>query len=164
MPARELDGLSPLADEIEWARGRTRSDEHLLALVVSLKCFQRLGYVARGEQVPEVVVEHVRDCLPLDEGTIPDAAERTAEWQRELVRERVGAAAVFDPERARLVAEGAIRAAAEVKNHPPDLINVALELLVKESLELPGFSTLDRMAAAIERRSTRPCSRGSPVA
>jgi uncharacterized protein DUF4158 len=147
VPARELDRLSPLPDEIEWARGRTRSDQHLLALVVSLKCFQRLGYFPRGEQVPEVVVAHMRDCLRLDEGTIPDAAERTAEWQRELVRERVGA--VFDPARTRMVAEGAIRAAAEVKNHPPDLINVALELLVKESLELPGFSTLDRMAAAI---------------
>jgi Domain of unknown function (DUF4158) len=75
VPARELDGLSPLPDEIEWARGRTRSDEHLLALVVSLKCFQRLGYFPRGEQVPEVVVEHVRDCLGLDAGTIPDAAD-----------------------------------------------------------------------------------------
>src|SRR6266542_1206872 len=145
--ARELDGFRPLPDEIAWARGRTRSDEHLLALVVSLKCFQRLGYFPRGELVPDVVVGHVRDCLALDRRTIPDGAERTAEWQRELVRERVGA--VFDPERARLVAEGAIRAAAGVKNHPPDLINVALELLVKESLELPGFSTLDRMAAAI---------------
>ncbi|MCA1678087.1 MAG: hypothetical protein LC777_03620 [Actinobacteria bacterium] len=63
------------------------------------------------------------------------------------MRERVGA--VFDPARTRMVAEGAIRATAEVKNHPPDLINVALELLVKESLELPGFSTLDRMASGI---------------
>ena len=145
--ARELDGLSPLPDEIEWARDRTRSDEHLLALVVSLKCFQRLGYFPRGEQVPDVVVAHVRDCLTLDRRTISDAPERTVEWQRELVRERVGA--VLAPERTRIVADGAIRAAAEVKNHPPDLINVALELLVKESLELPGFSTLDRMAAAI---------------
>lgn len=33
-----------------------------------------------------------------------------------------------------------------MKNHPPDLINVALELLVKESLELPGCSTLDEPA------------------
>ena len=36
-----------------------------------------------------------------------------------------------------------------MKNHPPDLINVALELLVKESLELPGYSTLDEMATRI---------------
>ena len=69
--ARELEGFSPL-DEIAWARGRTRSDEHLLALVVSLKCFQRLGYFPRGEQVPDVVVGHVRDCLALDRRTIPD--------------------------------------------------------------------------------------------
>ena len=53
-----------------------------------------------------------------------------------LVRERLGV--VHDPQRARAVAEEAIRSAAEVKNNPPDLINVALEMLVKASLELPG--------------------------
>ena len=37
--ARELDALSPLSDEIEWARQRSRSDQHLLGLVVALKCF-----------------------------------------------------------------------------------------------------------------------------
>ena len=36
-----------------------------------------------------------------------------------------------------------------MKNHPPDLINVALERLVEASLELPAFSTLDELAAAI---------------
>ena len=36
-----------------------------------------------------------------------------------------------------------------MKNNPPDLINVALEILVKASLELPGFSTLDAMASQI---------------
>src|SRR6266508_3598046 len=41
------------------------------------------------------------------------------------------------------------RAAAEVKNNPPDLMNVALELLVKASLELPGFSTLNEMTSRI---------------
>ena len=58
---------------------------------------------------------------------------------------------VHDPERARAVAAEAIRSAAEVKNNPPDLINVALEMLVKESLELPAFSTLDAMAGRIRR-------------
>ena len=145
--ARELEVLTPPPDEIQWARERTRSDEHLLALVVALKCFQRLGYFPRSEQVPEVVIGHVRRCLGLSAGTTPEAGQRTAACQRELVRGRVGA--VFDPERARTLAAGAIRAAAEVKNHPPDLINVALELLVKESLELPGFWTLDRMASEI---------------
>jgi len=50
--------------------------------------------------------------------------------------------------RARALAAREIRAAALVKNHPPDLINVALERLVEASLELPAFSTLDELATA----------------
>ncbi len=64
-----------------------------------------------------------------------------------LVRERLGVR--HDPRRARAVAEAAVRSAAEVKNDPPDLINVALELLVKASLELPAFSTLDEIASRV---------------
>ena len=86
-------------------------------------------------------------CLGLAEANGAGRGRRTAAWQRELIRERVGA--VFDPERARALAEQAIRAEAEVKNHPPDLINVALEVLVREGLELPGFSTLDGIAARV---------------
>ncbi|MGH9070759.1 MAG: hypothetical protein ACRDX8_06235, partial [Acidimicrobiales bacterium] len=56
---------------------------------------------------------------------------------------------MFDPPRARIVAAEVIRAEAAVKNNPPDLINVALEALVRASLELPGFSTLNEMAAQI---------------
>lgn len=65
------------------------------------------------------------------------------------MRKRLGVA--HDPERARAVAADAILSAAEVKNNPPDLINVALELLVKASLELPWFSTLDELASRIRR-------------
>jgi TnpA family transposase len=97
--------------------------------------------------VPEAVVERERSRLGLRGATAPDVVRRTAAWQRELVRERVGA--VFDLERARALAEQAIREEAQVKNHPPDLINVALEVVVRESLELPGFSTLDEIAARV---------------
>jgi hypothetical protein len=55
--ARELVELSPTPDEVTWAKGRTRSDAHLLALVTSLKCLQRLGYFPRQDRVPEVVVD-----------------------------------------------------------------------------------------------------------
>jgi hypothetical protein len=160
--ARELEALSPLPDEIEWARQRSRTDEHLLGLVVALKSFQRLGHFPREDQIPEAVTEHVRGCLRSPAGTVPDAAQRTAEWQRELVRGRVGA--VVDPERARSLAEQAIREEAGVKNHPPDLINVALEVLVRESLELPGFSTLNEIAARIRAEGQQGDVRSDPRA
>jgi hypothetical protein len=147
VPARELEGLSPLPEEVEWARERSRSEGHLLGLLVALKCFQRLGHFPREDQVPGVIVERVRGCLGLPDAAGWERAQRTAEWQRQLVRDRVGA--VLDPARARALAEQAIREQAQVKNHPPDLINVALEVLVREGLELPGFSTLDETAARV---------------
>jgi hypothetical protein len=63
------------------------------------------------------------------------------------VRARLGLAG--DPEQARKVAGEVIRAAAQVKDNPADLINVALEELVRAGCELPSFSTLDRMAGEI---------------
>ena len=67
-----------------------------------MKCFQRLGYFPRDEQVSGVFIERACGYLGLSAGTVRDAAQRTAEWQRELVRERVGA--VFDPQLARSLA------------------------------------------------------------
>lgn len=98
--------------------------------------------------MPEVVVDHVRRCLELSEDAAPVySSPRTAESHRALARTRQGV--TRNPGKARKIAEKAIRRAALVKNNPPDLINVALERLVQASLELPGFSTLDEMAARI---------------
>ena len=55
----------------------------------------------------------------------------------------------YDPARVRQVAERAIRKAAQAKDNPADLINVALEELVRARCELPGYTTLDAMAATI---------------
>jgi hypothetical protein len=40
-------------------------------------------------------------------------------------------------------------AAAEVMDNPADLINVAIEELVRQRIELPAFSTFDRMSRRI---------------
>ena len=42
---RELaEAFTPSDGEVDWARGRTQDARHLLALVVWLKSYQRLGY------------------------------------------------------------------------------------------------------------------------
>jgi hypothetical protein len=56
---------------------------------------------------------------------------------------------------------GRDREAALVKNHPPDLINLALERLVEASLELPAFSTLDDRPPPSAPRSMPGSSRAS---
>ena len=140
--------FTPAADEAPWARERTESPEALLALVVDLKCFQKMARFCSREEIPQAVTDHVRHCLGLAPETEPGhGAARTAKWHRGQVRKRQGV--TYDMGRARVLAEAAIREAAQVRNHPPDLINVALERIVEASLELPAYSTLDEMAAAI---------------
>jgi hypothetical protein len=79
--ARELHELfTPSVGEIEWAKGLTRSAEHLLALVVLLKSFQRLGYFPDLYEVPVVVVDHVRGYLEMGaEVEVAHESNRTAE-------------------------------------------------------------------------------------
>jgi hypothetical protein len=138
--ARELHVFyTPASEEITWAGEVTNSDESLLGLVLALKCFQRMGRFPRDEEIPELVVDHVRRGLGLDAGvSAVYGSDRTRRHHRGLVRKRVGV--VHNPARAREVAAGAIREAAVKMNNPPDLINVALETLVSQSLELPGFT------------------------
>lgn len=146
---RELvEAFTPTLDEVTWARGKTQSDVHRLALVVRLKCYQRLGYFPKLDIVPSVVIDHVRAALELPEDVEAETdADRTAKRHREFVRKYLGVK--YEASKVRSVAEAAIRTAVQTKDNPADLINVALEELVRASCELPGYTTLDAMAATI---------------
>nr|WP_235264081.1 Tn3 family transposase [Nocardia seriolae] len=149
MSAREIaESFTPSEDENAWARSKTTSDGHLLALVVLLKCYQRLGYFPKLGDVPDAVVTYVRSTLGVAESVVAGhESERTLWRHREFVRTRLGV--VYEPARVRAVAEKAVRAAALTKDNPADLINVALEELVRQSCELPGYTTLDAMTTSI---------------
>ena len=84
--------------------------------------------------MPPAVVRHVRDALGLAGNVeLEQAAERTAKRYRELVRARMKV--TYDTARVRQVAEQAIRKAVQAKDNPADLINVALEELVRARCE-----------------------------
>ena len=142
------ESFTPGDDEMAWARTHTQSDRHLLALVVWLKCYQRLGYFPPAAAIPASVIDRVRATLGLDAGvTAGYDVGRTGARHRDYVRARVGA--VREPARARAVAETAMREALLGKDNPADVINVALEALAAAGCELPGYSTLDEMAATL---------------
>lgn len=139
---RELaESFTPTEAEIEWARGRTQDERHLLALAVWLKSYQRLGYFPKVEDVPAVVVDHVRGAQDVE---LERSASRSAKRHREFVRTHLGV--TYEAARGRQVAEEAIRKAVQSKDNPADLINVALEELIRARCELPGYFT---MASAI---------------
>lgn len=155
MSARELaEVFTPSAAEVEWARGKTQDDQHLLALLVWLKAYQRLGYFPKLADVPAVVAEHIRGALGLPEQVVlADAAERSAKRHRSFVRQRMGV--TYDASGVRAVAAEAIHEAAQAKDNPADLINVALEQLVRAQCELPGYTTLDELTKKIRTEVNR---------
>ncbi|MBB4931661.1 hypothetical protein F4561_002481 [Lipingzhangella halophila] len=61
----------------------------------------------------------------------------------------------YAPKLAQSIAADTTRTAARAKNYPPDLINAALERLVEAPVELPGFTTLDELAATIRAEVNR---------
>jgi hypothetical protein len=140
--------FSPTREELEWAADATDCDEYLLALPLMLKSYRRMGCFPALEDVPVMVVDFVRRAVELPEGTLPVyRSERTAKHHRGLVRKRVGV--TYDQAKARGIVEQPIRKEAAAKNRPADLINIALEKVVEAGLELPGFSTFDKMASKI---------------
>jgi hypothetical protein len=72
--------FTPTAEDIAWARERTKEPAALFALVLDLKCFQKMARFCSREEIPDVVVDHVRRGLELDAGVEPDhhGAARTA--------------------------------------------------------------------------------------
>jgi Domain of unknown function (DUF4158) len=147
--ARELaEFFTPSADALAWAQAKTTSDHHRLALLVLLLCHKRLGYFPRLDAVPAGVIDRVRQEAGLRVSVAARHDSGRTLWRhREWIRARLGV--VYEPARVRAVAEEAMRSALLSKDNPADVINVALEALANDQCELPGYSTLDEMAAAL---------------
>ncbi|MEL6855637.1 MAG: Tn3 family transposase, partial [Cyanobacteria bacterium J06607_13] len=135
---------TPTADELALAKRRVRLVQNRLSFLVLLKSFQRLGYFPHPEVVPELVISHIREQLGLDETISAFAPAATRRRHYQVIREYLQVKPYDDD--AKQVATAAIEAAVCVMDQPSDLINVAIEMLVKESYELPAFSTLERLA------------------
>lgn len=132
----------------EWQRLRGIDPGHRLTLAVFLKCFQRLGYFPSFDDVPASVVRHVRGALSYRVQIKPAAigeATRFRYFRKILLHLDVRSYS----DGGLAVAARAIREAAATMDNPADLINVAIEQLVRDRMELPAFATLDRVARRV---------------
>jgi TnpA family transposase len=145
---KELHELyTPTVEEIEFVTSRTRSKTGLLGLMVMLKSFQRLGYFTHPELVPQPIIIHLRTCLELDYQIAPIPSIRSIRYYQKAIREYLNISPYNN--QGQELAAIAIKNAAFVRDHPADLINVAIEELVRQRYELPAFNTLDRLAGHI---------------
>ncbi len=146
---RDLEAFyTPTPAEVAFVTNTARAAGHRLTLLVTLKCFQRLGYIPRLADVPVVVAAHLRAQLHLPADTpLGYDSPRTMYRHHQAVRAYLGVIA-YGPD-ARHVAVVVVHGAAQTMDNPADLINVAIEELVRQRYELPAFSTLDRLARRV---------------
>lgn len=150
--AEELATLyTPTDDELGFARDLARKAQPRFGLLLLLKAFQRLGYFPALEEIPATIVQHVRVIVGVEAHVSPAYLERRTLYRHhQMIRERLGVSAWG--ENGLRVASAAMSTAAEVMDNPADLINVAIEELVRQRIELPAFGTLDRLSRRIRTR------------
>lgn len=142
------DLYTPTADEIAFVSQPGRGDAPRLTRLVLLKTFQHLGYFPRLEDIPEPIVQHLRTVLQLPPAVQLTAGAATSRYRHHAaIHEYLNVTRYGDGGEA--VAVAAIQQAAQTMNDPADLINAALEELIRRRFELPGFSTLDRLTQSI---------------
>ena len=143
--ANELDKIyTPTRIEIAFALKVTTREDNYFNLLVLLKVFQRLGYFPQIADIPLAIINHIRTALKLQENRsfsyqYPPTLSRHKKAIRALLQ-----VSPFNQKSKALITAVITESALRMDN-PADLINVAIEEVVKERYELPGFNTLDRL-------------------
>ncbi len=145
---------TPSWDEMALASRSAKGASARLGFLVLLKTYQRLGYPIPLTDVPPVIVEHTARSVSLPAAALDPATYDVAGTRRRhlaVIRDYLGVRP-FGPT-ARHVLVQALGDAARTKGDLIDLINVAIEELVRQQYELPAFSTL--LEAARKVRAVR---------
>lgn len=143
-----IEAYTPTDEERRFVNTMTRTTQHQLNLMLWLKLFPCLGYFPALDEIPAPLVTHLRQILDLPAEVVPGYDhDRTLYRHHQLVREYYQI--VPYGKDARRVALRTLLHAIRAMDNPADLINAALDELIKQRYELPAFSTLDRLVGRV---------------
>ena len=139
-------GLS--AKEQSFVMDNARRDRGRLILAAMLKTRQTLGYFIALNQITHQIIETLASQLSIqnDAWQIDDEhLKKTLYRYRGVCRKFLASTPFSESNELRIIQS--IRHSALTMSDPADLINVAIEELTIANVELPAFSTLDRIAS-----------------
>ena len=150
---RDLTEVYTLTEDEYELLDRSTSDARTrLNFALLLKSCQRLAYFPKLTTIPKRVVTHIRQQLH-----ISSDISVGYEWKQTRLRHYNVIRSYLDvrpyKQGGSIIAETAMRKAVQSMMYPADLINVAIEELVRQSYLLPAFSTLNRLAIHIRART-----------
>jgi hypothetical protein len=113
-------------------------------LLVQLKVFQTIGRFRRVTDIPAIVFEHVARQLRVEFGPAFVHPDRTLYRHRPAVLKRLGVTAWGTV--AREIAQSTMIKTAKARTDPADIINAAVDALIRHRFELPALIALRRLA------------------
>lgn len=141
--------FSPSFDERKWAPSVARIPVSQVALLVHLKIFQTIGRFLPAAEVPLTAIEHVARRMGVETGTNLIFSDRTLYRHRPVILKRLNVVS-WGPE-ARTLAETTMRRTAHARTDPADIINSAIDALIRHGFELPALVALRRLAGTAYR-------------
>ena len=154
--ASELEEFyTPSKKEVAFARQFAKGTQPRLTLLVLLKSFQKLGYLPKIDVVPFAIIKYIAGIVY--EFRLEHHLDNTSKRTRIRYRRAIYQFLNLKPYRAggEKVIKDIVRQVALTMSDPADLINVAIEKLVLQRFELPGFSTIDKTVERIRNRVHR---------
>jgi hypothetical protein len=143
-----IEAYTPTQEERQFVETTTRSPQHRLNLMLWIKLFPCLGYFPGVDDIPPAIVAHVRQALSLPEELVPAYDNlRTLYRHHHVVREYYQVLP-YGKDARRVVIRTILRAVRTMGN-PADIINAAIDELVKQRYEMPAFSALDRLVKRV---------------
>ena len=143
----ELDERYALTDsDRDFIQATARSGQGRLLLAVLLKARRDLGCFPAPDEVNSGTVARVVAQLGIDAAAAwPDGARRTKSLYRYQTAIRGYLSVTPYGNAAERLVRDTVLEAAETMSDPADLINRAVEALQGAAIDLPAFSTLDRL-------------------
>ncbi|NOR42035.1 MAG: Tn3 family transposase [Gammaproteobacteria bacterium] len=131
--------------EKTWIEKQRITQTSLLDTVVYLKVFQCLGYFPPPATIPAQIIQFIASECKLDSDNCIKPSQRLSHRIKQHVRHFCRVKPFSTKEHEKWLYDFACTMAT-TKDNPVDIINAMIEILVKESFELPGFSTLNKLA------------------
>src|SRR5665647_90496 len=136
--------FSPSFDERKWTPSVARTPASQVALLVHLKIFQTIGRFLPAADIPRAAIEYVAHRMGGESGSTLIFPDRTLYRHRPAVLKPLEV--VSWGAEARALAQATMQKTAQARTDPADIINSAIDVLIRHDFELPPLATLRRLA------------------
>ncbi|HAU1598911.1 TPA: Tn3 family transposase [Legionella pneumophila] len=126
-----------------------KSPHSRLGFMLSLKCYQCLGYHIPINTIPKPIIEYIANCIEIkvDKVKLQNYMQLKQRKRHKIVIRKFLAINECKQQRKSIMKSAGLKSAA-IKESLADIINDMLEELIKNNFEIPAFSTLLRLARA----------------